>query len=495
MASINWANIYGTGTNQNQGIPMSSNYDTNRGNFRDFSINYNDLLNKSGVANCPVLSIYCDTLQIDNDITVQAGLFIFARRVVAPNGTTILLSRLSGNYVPFTILSQEVVDANDNPSTINVSAANDASAVTTATFAASGQECGLSWPMENANASPFLVSNLDLTQFSYGQPLQLSLMSIFSLASVVFTTSNDAAIKQLQWICNLGRFGNDTMLLAAQAKSFCSTLVAKQSLSDGAILVPSLDLSVYNNKAKATLDFLQSQQTAYNNVLAQINNEKQWSANAQAMVQVSNIESTLYTSLQNQAQQTYDQAQYARMLAGQEIVIENNELFGLKIKFDRGVETWKAEKQKEEALKIVTGVVQILEQIPAIVAAGPEMAVLPALQTAGALAASATNISSAIASKISANPTSAKRKPIYGGTEPGDIEMTEINPGATSSSTATTPTSTPAAKPSATDADKEKAEKTQESLIAAAKNIGEGASTIVDSAMKIYAISRTAEEL
>lgn len=498
MALINWINIYGTGTTQNQGIPMSSNYDINRGNFRDFSINWNDLLKKNGVANCPVFNIYCDTLQIDNDVTIQAGLFIFARRVVAPDGTSIVLSRLSGNYVPFSILTQEVVDANDNPSTISIQTINDAGVDTVVSLTASGQECGFSWPMENNNATPFLANNLDLTQFYYGQPLQLSLMSIFSLASIIFTTSYDVAIRQLQWICNLGRFGDNTMLLAIQASTFGNTLVAKRTLPDGAILVPYLDLSVYNNKAQATLNYLQSQQTVYDNVQAESNNVKQWSANAQNMIQVSSIESTLHTNLEIQAQQTSEQAQYARMLAGQEIVIENNELFGLKVDFDRGVEIWKVKKQTEAALDMIIGIVEILAQIPAIVAAGPEMAVLPAVQTAAGLVSSAANIANAIGNKISAKLidfSSPRRKSNNDDGDLGDIEMTEINPNASSSSTNSGTNNSPATKPTATDAKKAKAEKTQESLVNAGKNIGDGAMKIVNSAMQIYEISRIAEQL
>ena len=497
MSSINWVNIYGTGANKNQGIPMSINFDTTRGNFRAFSINRNELMKQNEVANCPVFNIYCDTLVIDNDITIQAGLFIFARRVVAPNGTSIVLSRVSNNYVPFSILTQEIVDANDNPSSMNVNAINADGTSILASINATGQECGLNWPADDAAATPFLAANLDLSQLYYGQPLQLSLMSIFSLATVVFTTSFDVAIKQLQWISNLGRFGDDTKMLAAQANSFCSTLSAKRALPNGAILVPFLDLSVYNLKAKATLDYLHTQQTAYDNLQAQINNVKLWSDNAQVLVQVNSIETNLYDNLEVQAQQTFEQAQYARTLAGQEIVIENNELFGLKVAFDRGVENWKAKEQTKAAMDMVTGIVQILAQIPTIIAAGPEMAILPTIQTAAGLATSATNIASAIVNKITAKADGASSQGGDSNQDAGEIEleMAEINPNASSSSVTTGTSSTPADKPTAAEVDKEKAEKTQEKLVAAGKSVGEGATKIVNSAMRIYDISRTAEKL
>ena len=500
MTPSNWKDIYGTGANQNQGIPMSKNYDTNLGNFRDFYIHWSDLMNTSGISNCPLYSIYCDTLEIDNDITVDAALFIYARRIVATSGTNIVLSRLSGNYVPFSILTQEIVDTNGNASTLNILAVDDAGNTTSNNIKANGQESGLYWPMENATATPYLASNLDLTQFYYGQPLQLSLMSIFSLATVVFTTDSDIAIKQLQWISNLGRFGKDTLLLAADSNTFGSTLAAKRAIPSSAILVPYLDLSIYNNKAKAALDYLQSQQTAYDNIQAEVGNLKQWSANAEDMIQVSSIEATLNKNLEIQAQQTYEQAQYARKLAGEEIVIENNELFGLKINFDRGVKNWKIKQQTKDALDMVSGVVEILAQIPTIVAAGPEMAVLPAVQTAAGLATSAANIANAIGSKLAAKASdfsSPRRKPNQSDNSPGDIEMTEINPSSSSlsssASSSTDESSSSTGEKSETN--QEKAAQTQEKLVAAGEKIGQGAKEVVDSAMKIYEISRTSEEL
>ena len=61
--------------------------------------------------------------------------------------------------------------------------------------------------------------------------------------------------------------------------------------------------------------------------------------------------------------------------------------------FERGIQDWKAKGQKEAALEIVSGVFEILAQIPTLVATGPELAALPAVESALAIfEAAASNI-------------------------------------------------------------------------------------------------------
>jgi hypothetical protein len=253
----------------------------------------------------------------------------------------------------------------------------------------------------------------------------------------------------------------------------------KKAVGKDILLVPQLDMDVYKEEAKAFMDLLRQRQQQWDNLQSKINEAANWVNAAQDAIATQQTQKDLVDKLVNQAESTRRQMLYARDIAAKQVVAEKALIAERQIDFARGIETWKQEQTLKASIDLVMGIVKILSQIPTIVAAGPQMAVMPAFETAAGFAQSAAKV---ISSAMSSDKKSVK-----------EIEMQDLT--ADGRAITNAPSDQDKKAEFLSEQTKKEREEAQNSLKEGLKTAGEGGKEIFDAAMRIAEIAQAAEQM
>lgn len=454
------------------------------GIFRELFLSWRDLPQKTPSGHdTPLWFLCCDVLDISKDIMIETTALVFARRIEVAEGAAIVCDRTEGNSPDIVIFAQEVVDkATGQPAALNLVTIGDDEVMHHGAFQPDPAQLGASgfvWSAQAETPESMSAAELEAAYFYEGEPLRLALTSLFQVATLLSTEKPALSISQFRWIASLAQASAETRDLAAQASAMAITMASIQAANGSALLVPQLDLDIYAERAAAFMTLLQQRSDQWDEFQSRLLVGQNWSNAAKDAIATRQNEKDLIDKLLAQAENTRTQAVYARDIAAKQIVTEKALVTERKIDFDFGIAAWKKDKTIDASVKLVLGVVKIFSQIPAIVAAGPQMAVMPAVEGAAGLAEVALNVGSQIMSS---------------GTKlPKEIEMQTLGPYGKA-----------VAKPKV-DREKQAAlitketqkerKQAQASLTEGFKTAGGGGKEVFDAAMSIVNIAQTAEQM
>lgn len=485
---VDWSKLYSPNQLAAWQLPAVNQEDAEDGIFRQLFLDWNKLPKKTKSGNdVPLWFLCCDVLDLNKDIVTGTTALVFARRIEIANNASLIFDRSQGNSQDIIIFAQEVIDKTTGQlAVLNITTVGDNDALKTCPFQPDRNLVGASgffWADKAEVAKTMLPAELELAYFYEGEPLRLALMSIFQVAALLSTEPKaelqELSIAQFRWVASLAQTSSETRDLSAQASSMAMTLASMKAVGKDTLLVPQLDMEIYKEEAKAFMDLLRQRQQQWDNFQARLIEGGNWANAAQDAIVTQQTQKDLVDKLVNQAESTRRQVLYARDIAAKQVVAEKALIAERQIDFERGIETWKREQTIKASIDLVMGIVKILLQIPTIVAAGPQMAVMPAIETAAGFAQSAA--------KVISSAMSSDKKPVK------EIEMQDL----TADGKAIT--NAPSDKDKLAEfldkqAQKER-EDAQDTLKEGLKTAGEGGQEVFDAAMRIAEIAQAAEQM
>jgi hypothetical protein len=239
---------------------------------------------------------------------------------------------------------------------------------------------GMVWEPRAEAAKPVATKDLDPGHLLVGEPLWLALTTTFQVATLLSTERPEVSIAQLRWIMALAQANPDTRQLAGQARTMAIDLKNAAALGSNTVLVPRLDAEIWAAEAQAMFNLLRDRNATWGNLLDRIHTDKNWAADAAVKLAETANQDDLSQKLEDQAAGTRDQAMRALSVAIGQMVYARLQMRFRELDFAVGILKWKEDKTLGEIFNLVLGVFKLLEQIPAIVAVGPELAVLPAVE-------------------------------------------------------------------------------------------------------------------
>ncbi len=430
MAITNWADLYAPEKLKSWNIPAYKEENLEEGIFRNPMLHWNELSGKDGdEIDIPLWQINCDVLRIDKDIFLNKSAIIFARRIEITKGVSIVLNRMEDHFNDVIIFAQEVVDSSTGEDAIlKIQSVQSDEGVTVFDFGTDKEKGinGISWSTDEAEARPMDPSELDRAYFSPGDPLNMLLTTTFQLAILFSHDEIELSKAQLSWIASIAVGNKLTQDLAGQAKAMETNLRTAPVLAEhNTLLVPYLDHTIYASNAAACMKLLLYRQSKWD-IIQNKEEAKQLRLDAvEDSLTIQMDQKQLADSIEKQAKETREQALDARNIAARQITGQSAKVGIAKIDFDRGIEEWRDGKIVKEVFNLVTGAVEVLMQIPAIVAGGPQLlASGSAAASAGAeLAKSALEKRVTRSFKGSLNPKKLRTKVI-----PDRIDDDFINP-------------------------------------------------------------------
>ncbi len=459
---ITWEKLYSARQIKKWGLPIAHFQDAENGIFRDLFLNWTQFSKKISNIDLPVRRICCDVLQLDGDIVLNIDAIIYARKIILKNNASVIIDHtgFEGQNPGLTLFAQEVVDfATGESRSLVIQRMESENDIPEFVFAPQRTVSGVAWTEDNESPVPLHPTNVDPQELLRDEPLQLFLINEFQVATLLSTEYPQLSIDQLQWIGEMARAGDETQDLIAQALSLATNLTEQISRAGDSLLIPQLDYAIYGSKASACMELLRARASSWRNLQQTMSDKEQWAADATAFLNDNQIQSQLNRRLQDQAQTARDQALYSRNLAAQQVVYERAAIDGCRIAYKRGIQYWEQEGIAKEAVKIALAVGDVAYQVGTVVAAGPEIAAIPAL-------------------KKTADTTKAVMESVL------DI-MTESGQNESS-----------AEPPSdAKNEEKEKVKSAKKTLNKAAKSLGEDGKGIVEAAINICGIVQKANKL
>lgn len=467
--NLDWKTLYSSRQKSRWQLPEIIQPNKEDGIFRDLHLNWNDELTQlKNDDDVPMWQLCCDVLTIDKDIVLNQSAFIFARRIELVGDVSIILSRMDGNTQDLVAFPQEVVDQTTGAArALTVTLVGDDEVEQQWQFNPQEQaKDGFIWDANKSRPEMVSVEALDPQWLLAGEPLRLALMTSFQVATLLCQKYPDLSISQLQWLATIASSSEHTKDLAAQASSFALTLQAIKAAGGDALLVPQLDLDIYAEKAKSCLTLLSRRQEQFETYQALIASGENWLNQAKDALSTQDIEKDLQLKLEKQAKNSRDQVVYARDVAALQLNNAQVLVTERKFQFDAGINIYQREKTIEASFDIVIGVSKILAQLPVIIATGPQMAVMPAIEAGAAFfevaeASVSAIMSSSTRQSETANKASAQPK-----------EVAEVD-----------------------EKVKKQRQDEQDSLKQGLQTAGEGAKQIYDAATNIMKISANAEKM
>lgn len=494
-----WATFYSSKKVTEWQLPAATQDDLENGIFRRLFVRWSELLKASSAGGTPPMwFLCCDVLELDMDVVLDRTAIIFARRIEISNNAELILGRTDGNASDLLLFTQEIVDKATGAAAalgiVALTPAPEKDPVETAyAFKANGTAgaCGLYWSSDAAQPKEQRSADLESAYLIEGEPLRLMLVTTFQLATLLSTENVPLSLSQLRWVGSLGQTNKETLDLALQATSLANTLLAEKAAAGrNALLVPRLDNSVYASASSAFMELLRERQARWEALQRMKIEDTNWANAARDSLDSRQNEKDLADKLESQALASRQQALRARNIATKQVVYEKTLLAEREILFEAGIKQWKENETRKELINIVTGVFEILKEVPTIVAAGPEMAALPAVQTVQAGLSILSSVASTVASELSTKPP-----PVQG---PKTREEAEAEARAEADAAALFG---PKTKEQAEAEEKEQAkaaaekearQETQNKLASSLATAGSGAKKIVDAAMRISEIAQAA---
>jgi hypothetical protein len=482
MATIDFAKLYSAATVKAWRLPAAASADLANGSFRGLRLVWHDLpADEAGPLSAALRFVCCDVLVLDKNATIDRPTFVFARRIELRGDAGFVLDRTSQPDIDLTLFAQSVVDQKAGaPAVLSVTVVRETGG--TASLAPDysfktdpdAGATGMVWQPGASAACAMAAKDIDPGHLSIGEPLWLALMTTFQVATLLSTQSPELSIAQLRWVASLGQAGSTTRDLADQANATAGTLQAAQAAGPNTVLVPRLDAMIYASASKELLTVLKVRERKWDGLLERMHNDKNWAADASVMLAETLNQDNLILKLEEQASQTRTQTMQALAVAIGQVVYARMQIRVREIEFQSGIERWKEKKILSEIFNILTGIVQLLAQIPAIVTVGPELAVLPAAEFIGSVGEYIVSRAKAI------------------GTDPGDYMDIPSLFGVEEDVVPVVVGSKPT---KAEIAHAKKLKDMQADLVKGLKDAGAAGKAIYDSAMQILSITSTAERL
>ncbi|MEN2284464.1 hypothetical protein AAGF08_20130, partial [Algoriphagus sp. SE2] len=497
-----WPTLYSDANVKKWGLPCHKNISPQKGIFQNLYLKWSDLPEfTDNEDEVDLYYICCDVLDLDEMVDVLTGTFIFARRIQVGKDCGFII-QASDFPSPFLCVTQEIVDKTTGESIkLPITAVIDDGMVQkNFDFTVNEHQQRVNvfeWEEGASNKKTYLSYKLDPGYFIEGEPIRIYLRTIFQLATLLFADSPEISLRQLDYIAALAEASDDTRSVCGEARALATTLRSILAAPKNALLVPQLDHNVYADKAKACFDLLKLRQANWDAMQNNINNTEKWLESAKDALKISQSEQNLNKLLLQQAKDTRQQVLNARTIAARQIVASQIQLIWKQNEFVAGVKNWEIDETIKAVFNLVSGVVKILSQIPAIVATGPTLAVMPAIQTATSLASLGAKALGAVGSKLKPNP--------YGFIE--DLDLGNLlDDGAINNddgggndldeddfqNVSSDELDKLAAKQKAVDGEREKA---QNELVSAVKGVAEGGKEVADAVMRIMDVAKQADQM
>ena len=368
-------------------------YDDQRpddGIFRNMTLSWNLLPKKTSYNDdIPCWFIFTDVLKIDADMILTQETAIFARRIEITPGAGIILDTTEDSDFDLMIFCQEIIVKEAvNSGKLKITRINKDESIDTHFFTTDRTTNGASgffWNgKSNTKIENYATRNIEATYLFEGEPLRVSLMALFQYATMLSTDNIGLAQGQFRWISSIAATANATLDLATQASASAMNLEATKAAGANALLVPILDLDIYSEDAKAFMQLLQQREVYWQSYQQLTHMDQQWADSAKTELALADNELDLDKRLEEQANNTYNQVLKARNIASKQLSSVLAEAVVKRFDFQAGIKIWERKKTIDEVFNLVTGVAEILMEIPAIVAAGPQMAAMPMMETAHA---------------------------------------------------------------------------------------------------------------
>jgi hypothetical protein len=325
----------------------------------------------------PPFDVICaDVLRIDTPVTLTRQTHIYARLIEVVGGGALQIDQIDDADFDVNIVTQAIVTGGSRQTSLPLSVfriGEDGAPTVTES------ELGVMVPHaagfkvaagsdEAVPAPPNVLADLFLSR---GQDLPVLLNTQFLIASLLFTEDAALARGMLGWIDGV-LMGDDTFSdLAMQARGLLSTVVNLSTLPEGAVLVPTLDHDIYADSARLCQELLQQRQNRYLQLVEKTANDRNWAEDAETALADKRNEAELYFNLQKQAEDARQHAETARAKAAQSVYSQLVYLDKAQASFETGIVQWQRSETQKEAIKIVTGAVGLLADLPALVTGSP----------------------------------------------------------------------------------------------------------------------------
>jgi hypothetical protein len=386
-------------------LPAYKKADPNAGEFRNLFINWQEFMKTIPAGmKPPMWALYCDVLRLEKDVSLDLTTIIFARRIEVSGRLSIIIDRTGGQPVDLILYAQEVVNYNTGkPEALSIVDINADEQQASAELKSAGAgAAGIVWM---AGKQPVTGESAELPPdkdfLIEGEPLRLLLTTTFQVATLLCTSMPDLSLAQLHWIEALAAANPDTLDLSLQAGAMASNLVLQQQAGSNAVLVPFLDSSVYAESAQNLMTLLQHRDGKWTALLNLKRSDEQWKEIIEDSIGDKSDQAGLARQLEKQAEDSLVQAWQARSIAARLIVEQKSSLQGCKNDFDVGVKHWAEEQSLKEGFNIVMGIINILKEIPAIVAGGPAFIAVDILPAANGLIKGLAGVAVTLSNTIS----------------------------------------------------------------------------------------------
>lgn len=458
-----WARLYSSSMLQQWQLPAASHAAPKEGTFRQPLVKWSELPRRAADGQeTPMWLVCCDVLVLDENVVLDRAALIFARRIELAGRASVTIGRMEPDSPELLIFAQEVVARESGkPAALTINVVRPGLDGEPAVISHDVQPdpvaagaTGLRWAQEALQPEPMAPTQLDPAFLIEGEPLRLALMTTFQLAVLLSTEQFALSVAQLRWVASLAQASPDTRDLAMQAGAMASSQLAAHAAGANALLVPQLDNSIYAAEAVACLDLLKLRQQHWENLRARQDNDQQWADAVRASLAEQQNQKQLALKLEQQAEESRWQVLAARDIAAKQVVTSQALLRQRELDFELGIRRWKEKETDQARIDLAMSIFKVLQQVPAVVAAGPEFSALPAIETVA-------SVGTTIVAFIGASPPSREK--------PADIKA---------------------------DAETKKSrEQLQENLVSGAKGAAEGAKGIYDAAIKINQIAAMAEQM
>ena len=237
-------------------------------------------------------------------------------------GRSITLDRTDGNAADLLIFAQEVVDADTGiPTALSVTSVSGDGAtggdpeITEHPFKPDPNSAatGLDWPARGKPAS-MEPARLDPGFLLMGEPLRLSLVTTFQVATLLSSEDPDVSIAQSRWVGAMATASQDTADLSVQALAMAGTLLSTKA-AGAALLVPRLDAEIYADKSKAMMQVLRNREQRFRELQSKQGSDEDWMLQARSVLSEQVNQRGLHQQLEKQGEEARAQAMYARAIA------------------------------------------------------------------------------------------------------------------------------------------------------------------------------------
>ena len=373
------------------GLPSPSADAPAEGEFRRPLLRWKDINDPAGGLAPPIRVVCCDVLRLEDIETIDRPTFIFARRIELSGRAALAVDRVGRPDLTVVVATQEILrdgvaaplgctaagPAPDDVAESVIAIALGADGAPTVSAFRLGPD-GAFAAAEPAPAAADLLYD--------GAPLALLLRSQFQIASLLFTQDRALACALAAWVGTLAGGSARFCDLAAEARMLLGRLETLGRVGTGISLAPRLDHTLYARQAKAMVATLRDRASAMEKLQTAVQDDARWIDDVKATLADKTSEADLARELEHVAQEAMDTASKARMTAAVSVRVEAEGLPALRIDFERGIENWKKDEQFKAIVDIITSVIEIAAQLPAVFVAGPQILAMPAVQTvAGAL--------------------------------------------------------------------------------------------------------------